>query len=272
MDRAMDRKKAEAAFLAYTAGYDSSNPMIDHKIKHTLRVASLCDRIAAGLWLDRNDTDYAWFLGLLHDIGRFEQVRRYGTFIDSVSVDHAQFGADLLFREGLIRTFPIDSLAEEDLAMAETCIRLHNTLSLPDDLTERTKLFCNILRDADKIDIFRVIDELPFEERIGSSRNLFLAEAEKAGGEVMRCILEHRCVPRQLRRTRFEGFLSHGCLAFELTFDESRRIARSQGYLAHYLAETDADGNPLWNEEEMKQLRILKEEIGKVWGGLSCPG
>ena len=42
---------------------------------------------------------------MLHDIGRFEQIRRFGTFNDVQSVDHAEFGADLLFKEGLIRKF-----------------------------------------------------------------------------------------------------------------------------------------------------------------------
>ena len=36
---------------------------------------------------------------MLHDIGRFEQIKRYGTFNDSKSVDHGEFGADLLFKE-----------------------------------------------------------------------------------------------------------------------------------------------------------------------------
>lgn len=44
--------------------------------------------------LDGGDQNFSWFLGLLHDIGRFEQVKRFGTFSDIQSVDHAGRGGD----------------------------------------------------------------------------------------------------------------------------------------------------------------------------------
>ncbi len=102
----IDKQRAEAAFQAYTSKYDAGNTMIRHKVEHTLRVAENCEKIAVSLGMNGEEVAFAWFLGLLHDIGRFEQVRRYGTFIDSVSVDHAEFGADLLFHENLIDSFP----------------------------------------------------------------------------------------------------------------------------------------------------------------------
>ena len=62
--------------------------------------------------------------GMLHDVGMFEQVKRYNTFIDMLSVDHAEFGADLLFgEERLINCYLDDSSKDEEL---ETVIRQHN--------------------------------------------------------------------------------------------------------------------------------------------------
>ena len=206
-----------------------------------------------------------WFLGLLHDIGRFEQVRRYGTFVDSVSVDHAEFGADLLFKEGLIKDFPVEKLTAEELCLIETAIRLHNKLNLPQELDERTRYFCNLIRDADKTDIFRVISQLPFEERIGTSKWLF-TEADEASDAVMECVREHRCVPRQLRKTRFEGHISHCCMAFELVYPESIRITIEQGFLDRLLSEYDEDGKPLWSEKERAQLGFLRKEIENALG------
>ena len=78
-----DREAAVNAFRVYTAGYDPENTMIRLKIEHTFRVADLCGRIAGSLGMAGGPLDLAWFLGLLHDIGRFEQVRRYGTFFDA---------------------------------------------------------------------------------------------------------------------------------------------------------------------------------------------
>ena len=260
----IDKQRAEAMFYAYTSKYDVGSTMIRHKVEHTLRVAGNCERIAKNLGMNGEDVALAWFLGLLHDIGRFEQVRRFGTFIDSVSVDHAEFGADLLFRDGLIMDFAGEDFPEKEKALLETAIRQHNKLTLPEKLAERTRRFCEIIRDADKADIFRVVAELPFEERIGTSKGLF-RDGEEASEAVMDCVREHRCVPRALRKTRFEGHLSHCCFAFELVFRETRRIVREQGFLNQLLAEYDAEGKPLWQEKERAQLRVLRGEIDAAW-------
>lgn len=261
----IDRRRAEAEFDAYTSRYDLENSMIWHKVDHTRRVAGNCERIAMSLDMDGDGVSFAWFLGLLHDIGRFEQVRRYGTFVDSVSVDHAEFGADLLFRENLIERFPVEGLPEKRLRLLETAIRLHNKLELPGELDKQTRRFCEIIRDADKVDIFRVVAELPFEQRIGTSKGL-IVDGDEASDAVMDCVFRHRCVPRAIRKTRFEGRISHCCMAFELVFPESRRLVREQGFLNRLLAEYDAAGERLWTGKERAQLRVLRNEIEAAWG------
>lgn len=260
-----DREEAKAVFLRYVADYDAQNILIRHKIEHTFRVAELAESCAASLKMNGADTDLAWFLGLLHDIGRFEQVRRFGTFVDSKSVDHAELSGDILFRDGLLERFPGEGLPEGWRAMAETAVRQHNKLRLPVTLDDRTRRFAEILRDADKTDIFRVIASIPFEDRIGSSRADF-RETGEASAEVMACVFAHRCVPARLRRSPFEGLISHGCLAFELVFDHSRRTAREEGWLRKLLAETDAEGKQIWTDRETEQLRALRQEIEKAWG------
>lgn len=52
------------------------------KYAHSLRVAALSERIAQSLSMEKEDIDLAWLIGILHDIGRFEQLRRYQTFFD----------------------------------------------------------------------------------------------------------------------------------------------------------------------------------------------
>ena len=255
-----NRELAKDVFLRYAEQYDMQNILIRHKVEHTLRVAELSGRYAKELGMPVADEDFAWLLGLLHDIGRFEQARRYGTFVDSQSVDHAELSADILFRDGLMERFPDEGLPEDWRMIAETAIRLHNKLTLPEALNSRTRKFAEILRDADKTDIFRVIAGIPFEDRVGSSRASF-TEAEEASPEVMACVLEHRCVPSGIRHTRFEGHISHCCMAFELVFDVSRRTVREEGWLGALLAETDAEGKQIWTDRETEQLRVLRHEI-----------
>ena len=97
----INREKALAAFQKYTDRYDSSRDMIRLKIEHTYRVCGLCQQIARSLDLPEEEVDIAWLTGLLHDVGRFEQQRVYGTFTDADSIDHAKYGAEFyLVRSG----------------------------------------------------------------------------------------------------------------------------------------------------------------------------
>lgn len=260
----VNRKQAEEVFKRYTSHYDMANSMIWHKVVHTFKVAENCERIAGSLEMPEEAMDFAWFLGLLHDIGRFEQVKQYGTFLDAVSVDHAEFGADLLFKEQLIKEFPIENLSGEQLQILETAIRFHNKLKLPDDMSKELKCFSEILRDADKADIFRVITEIPLEERIGSSKDM-IQVGDEANEEVMECVRKHCCIPRKIRKTKFEIHISHLCMAFELVFPESRRIVREQGFLEKLFSETDEHGYPLFTKKQSAQLEILRTELEKTW-------
>lgn len=259
------KEQARAVFLRYAEQYDAGNPLIRLKIEHTLRVAALTERYAVAVGSDAGDAALAWFHGLLHDIGRFEQVRRFGTFVDSRSVDHAELSADILFREGLIDRFPTAGLPADWRQITEPVIRLHNKLALPEGLDARTRRFAELLRDADKTDIFRVIASVPYEDRLDSGRARS-PDAEGAGGAVMDCVLSHRCVPRGIRRSRFEAQLSYGCLAFELVYPVSRQTVKDDGWLLALLAERDAGGAMLWSARQTEQLRILRREIEKAWG------
>ncbi len=251
----MDREHVKKVFSDYTNGYDHTDVKIRLKVDHTYRVAELCDRIARSQTDDAKDLDLAWLLGMLHDIGRFEQIRRYGTFSDTNSVDHAELGADILFVENLFQDFfDIHDLPKE-LPLVETAIRLHNKYRLPNDLDARTKMFCQVLRDADKIDILRVCVDIPFEETHPASREELYSSTIR--DEVMAGVYAHECISRDVvrDRTAAEIYLSHCMLAFELVYDESRRIVRQQGYLDKLLS--FQSNNP----ETAKRFAIFKEEI-----------
>jgi hypothetical protein len=261
----MDREMARQCFMDYVKDYDCTNPMISHKVTHTFHVADLAERIAMEAAGGGNCADFSWFLGLLHDIGRFEQVRQYGTFVDSQSVDHAQLGADILFKDGLIDRFPVQDLMPGWKTIAETAIRMHNQLALPEDMDEETRLFCQILRDADKIDIFRVVMELPFEKRIGKSKGL-LTDTGEVSEEVMACVMEHRCVPRDARRSILDGMISHCCMAFELVYEVSRRLAVENKDLMRMLEAAEKIACERWGADASCTMKIVRREIEKSLG------
>ena len=270
------RNQIEKRFLEYISNYDLEDPKIRLKTDHSFRVAGLSERIAAaeaaGLSgqsaaVDPDipgqsaavDPDLAWLIGLLHDIGRFEQVRRYGTFVDARSVDHAGLGADLLFQEGLLDRIagPELTVASEPTAgpeltaqereIMEISIRNHNRYRIQEGLPEQTAGYCHILRDADKIDIFRVLCDTPVEEIYNvTTDELRTAEVTE---EVKECFRRRTAVPRPIKKTSVDNIVGHICLFFELVHPVSRRIALQQGYLDRLLRfRSENEGTRQWFE------------------------
>lgn len=222
----IDRQKALDAFREYTTQYNASDEKVKLKIDHTYRVCGLCQQIATQSEFDENDIELAWLTGLLHDVGRFEQLKRYGTFIDAQSIDHAEFGADILFQEGKIRDY-IEDTSEDELL--EKTVRCHSAYRVPANYTAREKKFADLLRDADKIDILKVNIIVPFEE-IYNVTTYDLKHC-KVTEEVMQAFFEEHAVLRSLKKTPVDNIVGHISLVYELVYPISRKLVYEQGYL-----------------------------------------
>jgi hypothetical protein len=271
----IDRNRVEKQFTEYASRYDAKDVKVQLKTAHTFRVAALADRIARSLALSREDTDIAWLLGMLHDIGRFEQLRQYHTFIDSKSVNHAALSADILFGKGdasgggaatgisgvvsdggrtsgaedhhFIRDY-IDDPSED--AVIEKAVRLHNVFALPEGLTERERMFCQILRDADKIDILKVNREYTCEEIYDVPETVM--RRSKISDAVLEDALACRNVERRHVSQPMDRLVSHISLTYGLVYPESIRIVEEQGYLAKMLKFRSDDPE---TERRMEQVR-----------------
>ncbi len=147
----IDIKKAEIAFSEYVKPYDITNGKIELKIKHTYRTVEVAKKIAEDLNLNEEQKLLAQLISLLHDIGRFEQVRIYNTFRDIDSIDHADLGVKILFEDGEIRRFIEDTKYDDIIYKA---VKNHNKFKIEEGLDGETLLQCKIVRDADKTDIF----------------------------------------------------------------------------------------------------------------------
>ena len=142
----IDRKKVKNVFKKYTDNYDISDEKIKLKVDHTYRVAALSERIACSLGLGDDDTNLAWLIGMLHDIGRFEQLKNYGTFSDAESIDHAHYGVELLFEDGLIEKFASENAAKDlkgTKDLKETAVKSENKEKETKEISE-----LDILRTA----------------------------------------------------------------------------------------------------------------------------
>lgn len=281
----IDRKKVEDTFKKYTDNYDTSDEKIKLKVDHTYRVAALSERIAESLGLNKEDTDLAWLIGMLHDIGRFEQLKNYGTFSDADSIDHAHYGVKLLFDEGLIWKF-IDEMDMDDLRntdnkfkneniceryldsckdkedskkdvteldIIKTAIWNHSAYRIEDGLSERVMMFCDIIRDADKIDILKVNYDVTLEVIYDVTTEEL--KNSKVTDEVMNAFMEHHAVLRSLKKTPIDNLIGHAALVFELVYSESFKIVREQGYLEKMLSYVSN------NPETLKQFEIMHRDM-----------
>lgn len=120
------------------------------KRNHSLRVQTLALKIAAREALSHPELHGA--AALLHDIGRFSQFERFGTYRDDQSVDHGEEGARVLESSDVLADFD----AGERTSIVET-VRWHNKRELPDGQAPLLRSLCLAVRDADKLDIASVV-------------------------------------------------------------------------------------------------------------------
>ncbi len=228
----MDIVLLQNRFSFYVKNFYLTDPAVQLKYDHSLRVSVNCRVIAESLGLSQDDVDLAYAMGLLHDIGRFEQLRQYHTFSDGRSMNHAEYGARYLFDKGHIREFLEDSSQDDILKEA---IRQHSAYELTGSLTDRQRLFCQLLRDADKVDIFRVYAQYAHKLPIiwnADWRELLQASVTPA---VMAAARQKHSIKTALKKTPMDYFIGGLCMYFDLVYPKSRQLVREQGFYTKLL-------------------------------------
>ena len=152
----IDITKAKKVFKEYIKNYDPTNGKIAIKIAHMYRVAEIAKNTAKYLRLSDEDVRLAELIGLLHDIGRFEQIKQFNTFDDKKSINHGELGIKILFQDNLIRKFIEDTCYDRIIYLAIINHNKNQSL-LTKDATKRERLHMNIIRDSDTLDILNII-------------------------------------------------------------------------------------------------------------------
>lgn len=220
----IDIKKAKDFYAEYIKKYDYTNGKIKLKVVHIYHVADISREIALKLKLIEEQINLAELIGLLHDIGRFEQIRRYNTFNDHKSENHAVLGVKVLFDEGLIRNFVEDRKYDE---IIKTAILNHNRNRIEDGLDKETELFCKIIRDADKMDIFRVALNDDIEDVYESAEISTDLITEKIYNQ----FIYDREINYKDKQTYADGFVCQLAYIYDFNFDFCLKKIRENQYL-----------------------------------------
>lgn len=220
----IDIENAKKVFLEYVKNYDITDGKISLKINHILRVSEISKYLANELNLSEEDIALAELIGLLHDIGRFEQIRVYNTFSDKNSVNHGEYGAKVLFEDGLIEKFNID---EKYYKIIRLAILNHNKPRIEEGLDEKELLHAQIIRDSDKLDIYNVL-------LIDTMKNTYECESledEEFSEEIVREFKEDQLIIYKNMQTNADLWIAHIAYVFDFYFKESYIILKEKDYI-----------------------------------------
>ena len=198
---------------------------IDLKYEHSYQV---CDKMAAitAHMLEENRRYIAKAIALLHDIGRFKQYQKYKTFADAKSEDHAQLGVAVIKNNNFLAT--VDSPTKDLILKA---IQYHNNPYLPTNESEECLLYTKLIRDADKLDIWRVV----LKEYNSSSTNqavgLGLSQEDKISEAVQEQIMNEAVVKYEDLTTLNDFKLLQMGWVFDINFGPSFEIIKEKEYI-----------------------------------------
>ena len=199
----------EEEFKKYVSKFDLNDDSISRKYYHSLRVMNKARKIAESIELSEEYINIATTVGLLHDYGRFEQWKRYHTFADKKSIDHGDLGVQILFDEKEIEKYDVK---KENYKIIYNAIKYHNKLEIPENLTKEEKIICKIIRDADKLDIYKLVLD---------GKILFIDDNNTINPEVRKKFFENSSINKKIVKNESNGILLRLALVYDINFDWS---------------------------------------------------
>ena len=256
----IDIEYANCEFQKFLDEYDREDEKIKLKIIHTQGVVESAEKIADGMNLSKEDRDLAKLIALLHDIGRFEQLKQFDSFSPD-TMDHASYGVELLFGErNMIRRFVKEDTWDE---MIQTAIAKHSDYRLEGITDERVLLHAKLIRDADKLDNCRVKLEEPVEVLLGISK-------EEVGKQEITERIWESCKRKESivsaeRITEMDFWVSYLAYFFDINFAATYRIIKEENYVERLIKRIPYE-NPDTKEKMWKlcgKLNAYVEEKSK---------
>lgn len=205
------------AFEDYVKNYDMTKESTAYKYKHSYRVMENIKNITNEMNLSQQEKYIAEIIGLYHDIGRFEQDKKYNSFNDEKTFDHGDYGAKVLIENGLIKKLKIE---EKYYGVIAKAVKNHNKLNIEPDLTEEELFYSKLIRDADKIDILYAMGQGLMPEK-GFDYN---DDSFSISKEVTDEFLKQHIIKRSMKKTNSEKALSYLALVFDINFKESAEL------------------------------------------------
>lgn len=223
-------------FDKYVHTFNMHNKRIKYKYTHSYAVEKLMELLAIRFNLNNDDIELAKTIGILHDIGRFKQETKYHTYLDNPENDHAILGIKYLFDEGNIRVFCPDDKNDDIIKKA---ILNHNKYQIEDNLNERELLFARMIRDMDKVDIYRVV-ATEYQTRFNNNYNQKKIDA----------FLEYKQCNTKKVDTISDSVVNKLAFIYDINYQESFKILKEKDYYQLFINSiiVNKDCNNLFNK------------------------
>ncbi|MBW8034232.1 MAG: HD domain-containing protein [Planctomycetes bacterium] len=230
-------QKFKAWFADYIADFYGTSAYIDANLElkeiHTDYVCKEAIYIAGAIGLGENDRLIAAVIALFHDVGRFEQFTKYQTYSDAKSENHNLMAVRILKEYNILA-----DLTETEQDIILKAIELHGAKELPADLDELTELHARIIRDADKLDIYRVLTEKYRQYRDDPENySLELEQVDEPtySPHIIEAIQNHAQVDYTSLKTLNDMKLLLLAMIFDVNFAPTLKRIKQHGYVGQLL-------------------------------------
>ncbi|MFA6617635.1 MAG: HD domain-containing protein [Candidatus Neomarinimicrobiota bacterium] len=233
----------------FVFSYSDPDPAIqenyDIKRIHTYKVREEIKFLGKELGLKNDALRLAEIIGLFHDLGRFEQYARYKTFKDNLSEDHAALGVKIINDAGLLASFQ-----ELPASIIRNAILFHNRLSIPEGEKDPYLFYEKLIRDADKLDIWRVVLKYYYRgnDKINKEIEWTSTQSTAISKKVLEDIHNKRSVLTKHVQNLNDFKLLQMAWVFDLNFEISMEEVKKRKYL-----------------EKMRDTLAQSAEIDKVY-------
>lgn len=247
----MNIENAKIEFTKFAKSYDLTFPKMKRKLEHSFRVMENARNIAKSLNLNNDEIEIATLIGLLHDIGHFEEIKEKDILKENTKIDHGDLGVEILQKDNYIRKYIVEDKYDNSIFKA---IKNHNKFRIEDGLSTQELLFAKIIRDADKLDIFYEGAEMFWTDEKQKEE---ISES-KITDEVIELFSKNVYWNRENIQTKVDSIIHFISLIFDINLKYDFEVIKREDYINKILNKFDF--KDITTAEQMRQIRKIANE------------
>tara|TARA_R110001583_G_scaffold55451_3_gene168487 strand:+ start:160 stop:939 length:780 start_codon:yes stop_codon:yes gene_type:complete len=224
--------KIRTWYDAYVSEFSSEDSEIQINIdlikEHASRVFENVKELGASIDLDESNLLLLKISALLHDIGRLEQLVKHGTYADNDESNHIQIGLEVIEEHEIL-----DVLSEREKQLIMDCVKMHEISVLPKIEDEQFLALIQLLRDADRIDVLRIVSEYYTHKKIYPNRHLDMELKDMPGisKKISKAIMDEKIAKRDDVENVNDLKLSQMSWVFDMNNKRSFKMISEKGYV-----------------------------------------